>query len=301
MTCIKLAFNSTKWKPNLAEWLLAGQLIQSDERRRIAGFYYTDDAKMSLSARLLLRFAITSLKEVTWQDVRMKRDVRGKPTLEEQHEFKSEIYFNASHDGDYSVVVAHTEHNVGVDVMNNTRKQGVRGDAGDRTDRFFALMQSKFSTSEWSSIRSRRTEAEKMRAFYRHWCLKESYVKAIGTGVSFPLETLTFTTSPPCLSEKVVANDTTLDIDGDRARDWSFEETLLDSRHCVAVAHNVTRRSQAAGGGVGCTNFQFVDFDDIATVSTPLCTVDELEEAYVASFDKPSKNLGFFYDSTHNS
>lgn len=99
-------------------------------------------------------------------------------------------------------------------------------------------------------------------------CLKESYVKAIGTGIGFSLQRLDFHVHSPldpgkyitdtkvrtqsysravflqnfhdklssCFSESLVAPCCQIYVDGKLDEDWVFQETMIDSRHCVAVA-----------------------------------------------------------------
>ena len=71
---------------------------------------------------------------------------------------------------------------------------------------------------------------------YYFQCLKESYVKALGIGIGFELQRIDFRINTPVLTPGVLARDTEVHIDGQRAADWTFEETKLDSSHFVAVA-----------------------------------------------------------------
>ena len=66
-------------------------------------------------------------------------------------------------------------------------------------------------------------------------CLKESYVKAIGIGIGFDLQRLSFKVRTLTLSPTVITRDTTVLVDGVEQPDWSFEETMLDANHYVAV------------------------------------------------------------------
>ena len=87
-------------------------------------------------------------------------------------------------------------------------------------------------------------------------CLKESYVKALGIGIGFNLQRMSFNLKTLSLAPGTVAIDTTVDVDGLGQADWSFQETMLDSQHYVAVALK-SRESEADGKDeteqVGCT------------------------------------------------
>jgi len=279
MTSIRLAFNSSLWKPSFADWMLAGQIIQSEERKRISEFYFINDVKLSLAARLLLRYAVIEITGKAWNEFKLLRDSNNKPYLDNASQF----FLNASHDGELSVVAADSNCLVGVDVMNNTRNQG-------DVQQFFKLMKSKFSKHEWQHIFSYNDEVKQMKAFYRNWCLKESYVKAIGTGINYPLEKLNFT-SPTSLTLNTTVYDTTLEIDNVLTNEWLFEENLLDEQHCVAVARNSSNYQNISG-------FRFVKFEEIVERSRVLCSKEQLGENFLNSWKKPEKHLNKFYHVT---
>jgi 4'-phosphopantetheinyl transferase len=84
---------------------------------------------------------------------------------------------------------------VGVDVM--------RHDLQKNTSEFFRLMRRKFTDNEWNCIEQQAGDLEKLRSFYRHWSLKESFVKADGAGLSWDLRRLDFRVSLHELKEKM--------------------------------------------------------------------------------------------------
>ena len=88
---------------------------------------------------------------------------------------------------------------VGIDVMRLQDKVS-RKNVQD----FFRLMTRKFTSEEWNYIRghggqqqqlrqlSPLSDQEQLARFYRLWCLKESFVKAEGSGLQWDLERLCF-------------------------------------------------------------------------------------------------------------
>jgi len=143
--------------------------------------------------------------------------------------------FNVSHAGDYTVFTA--QKNVeflGVDIM---RRQDPRFEEKDsKILEFFRLMKRQFTTEEWSQICDENLKiSEQAENFFRFWTLKESFVKAIGHGLGFNLQRLSFFTHSP-LQVHSLTKDTVLFVDEVKEENWNFEETLLDSEHCVCIA-----------------------------------------------------------------
>lgn len=68
-------------------------------------------------------------------------------------------------------------------------------------------------------------------------CLKESFIKAEGSGLAYGLQRLEFVPQdgwpPKCGG---VCGGSKLWIDKSLASQWVFEESLIDEEHCIAVA-----------------------------------------------------------------
>ena len=72
-------------------------------------------------------------------------------------------------------------------------------------------------------------------SFFAFQCLKESYVKALGVGIGFSLQRLDFCPQSEPERNRIIC-DTKVCVDDVLQKDWLFEETMLDNKHCVAVA-----------------------------------------------------------------
>lgn len=68
-------------------------------------------------------------------------------------------------------------------------------------------------------------------------CLKESYVKALGTGIGYDLSKLNFEFKTDFLQENKVTTDTQVRVYEEDLWEWTFEEHSLDN-HCIVVAKN---------------------------------------------------------------
>ncbi|CAH1777189.1 unnamed protein product [Owenia fusiformis] len=230
MSRLRWAFNCGRWSPSEAEWTMAAQCIQPEEKERIGKFVFKKDAKSSMAGRLLLRKVISETLNIPYKDVKLGRTPKGKPVLETKMKTGFPNFnFNVSHQGEYAVLAAEPVYQVGIDVMDIAQPRGSKS-----TAEFFDLMSRQFTDHEWSNIKQPTSEMEQLGMFYRHWCLKESYVKAFGIGIGFNLERLSFHVKTP-LHTGVITSDTTFHIDGELDPAWRFEETKLDEKHCVAV------------------------------------------------------------------
>lgn len=194
-----------------------------------------------------------------YNEINFLRDDKGKPIL-----FESETYptlnFNVSHQGDFVVFAGESgETKLGVDVM----KLEYRG--GKSLQEFFRLMTKHFSPQEWITIKNSGDDRQQMAMFYRHWCLKESYVKAIGVGITINLQNISFKINTKSLDKNLIVNDTELFVEGTKM-DWEFQEMLLDDQHCVAVA-------LSSGGSERV--FSEIDFSELMEDCIPLLPSDD--------------------------
>ena len=265
---VRLAFNFKNWQPTEHEWCNAIIELQQEERQRIQKFRYRDDAKASLVGRLFIKKWCKSLlieSGCANNATNIVRTEKGRPHLVLDPDQKSSIKdihydFNVAHAGEFTVFAAEiSKYNVaiGVDVMPLFHKR-----RDENIEEFLRLMKRQFTAKEWSQIRKIPPEYdegldETMKTFYRFWCLKESFVKAEGSGLGWNLQRLSFHCSTPELKCNRILTNTSLEIDGTLQCDWQFQEHLLNIKHCVSVALN----SKNAGVGGTCTPFQIVDIN----------------------------------------
>jgi len=128
------------------------------------------------------------------------------------------MQFNVSHHGDWVILTAESRFSVGCDVMGITKP-------GSSQATFFRHMRSNFSTHEWESIvlktEDPKDEEKQDRAqltrFMRLWTLKESYVKALGEGLSLEPKRVCFK----------MEFDPTSSID----REWNFDQACYTHKN----------------------------------------------------------------------
>ncbi|XP_063349313.1 L-aminoadipate-semialdehyde dehydrogenase-phosphopantetheinyl transferase [Pelmatolapia mariae] len=233
MGSVRWAFRCGSWTPSRSDWLFAARCIQREEKDRIGQFVFAKDAKSAMAGRLLLRRFVCEKMGIPWSEIRLERSPRGKPYLATPVKVSSESdlawSFNLSHQGDYAVLAAEQGRQVGVDIMKTTMP------GSSSVPEFFRIMTRQFTAHEWSAIQSAGSEHQQLAAFYRHWALKESFIKAIGTGLGFNLQRVEFHLPSEPLTQARVLHQTKMHLD-EEEEDWVFEESLLDADHHVAVA-----------------------------------------------------------------
>lgn len=285
MGSVRWAFRCGSWTPSRSDWLFAARCIQREEKDRIGQFVFAKDAKSAMAGRLLLRRFVCEVMEIPWSEIRLERSPRGKPYLAAPLKVISDSSpeppawsFNLSHQGDYAVLAAEQGLQVGVDIMKTTMP------GSSSVPEFFRIMTRQFTAYEWSVIQSAGSEHQQLAAFYRHWALKESFIKAIGTGLGFNLQRVEFHLPSEALIQGHVLSQTKMHLDEEEEEDWMFEESLLDADHHVAVALGPPDKPGSAPlrpSPPRRAAFTLLSFSDLIASASPLT---EEDPAYWDSF-----------------
>lgn len=143
-------------------------LVPQERKEKINCLALRDDKKRSLAAGVLLSFAQRN-SGFDPDKTEYKIGKNGKPFIKGAEKF----HFNLSHSGDYAVIAFSQDGDVGVDI------EKIR-------DTNFNIAKRFFHSDEYESINAS-AEEEKTELFFRYWTLKESYLKATGTGFFRPI------------------------------------------------------------------------------------------------------------------
>ncbi|KAJ1113572.1 hypothetical protein NDU88_001814 [Pleurodeles waltl] len=294
---MRWAFGCGAWTPGRAQWLQAARCVQSEEKLRIGQFVFTRDAKAAMAGRLMIRKVIADTLNIPWDEIVLQRTAKGKPFLaNDVSSTFPNFSFNVSHQGDYAVLAAEHSHQVGIDVM----KTDFPGSGS--VEEFFRIMKRQFTETEWKSIKCVDSEWTQLHTFYRHWALKESFIKALGIGVGFNLQRIEFQPSPRQMEVGKVYKETKMLLDGEEEEGWLFEETMLDERHHVAVAVAVAiekpncfkeKHSHYISGGAADqmpTQFTFLTFEELVASAVPLLPEDPAYwDSFISKQETPSR------------
>ncbi|XP_054071705.1 L-aminoadipate-semialdehyde dehydrogenase-phosphopantetheinyl transferase isoform X2 [Rissa tridactyla] len=291
MGSVRWAFPCAAWRPCREEWLLAARLVQPEEKDRIGQFVFARDAKAALAGRLLIRKLIAEKLRIPWNEITLQRTSKGKPFLANNiFGIYSNYNFNVSHQGDYAVLAAEPELQVGIDIM----KTNLPGSSS--IPNFFRIMNRQFTETEWGVISSMGNEWMQLDMFHRYWALKESFLKAIGVGIGFNLQRIEFNVSPLQLEIGKVYKETKMLLDGDKEEEWTFEntsqkftiyligkqiakETRLDDHHHVAVALGKQegfgqKHSDVSSVDPDQPQFTLLTFEDLVASGIPVAPED---------------------------
>jgi 4'-phosphopantetheinyl transferase len=187
-----------------------------DEIERAHRFHFEIHRKHFLVGRGFLRYVIARYLGSDAAALQFSYGPFGKPALSGAHE-DSGLRFNMSH-----------SHNVGLVAITDTRELGVdvehiRADfASEEIARRF------FSPREVETFNSL-AEQEQVAAFFRCWSRKESYIKAIGRGLSQPLDAFDVTLAP---GERAAL----LRAEGDDATRWAMSDIDAGAEYAAALA-----------------------------------------------------------------
>ncbi|RZF44103.1 hypothetical protein LSTR_LSTR015888 [Laodelphax striatellus] len=147
-------------------------------------------------------------------------------------------------------------------------------------------MERQLAVNEWSVIKSQPTERKQWELFYRFWCLKESYVKAIGVGITVSLRDIVFKLDEKVPNTQKFITGTKVFVKGVEQFDWVFEEILIDDDHCAAVAVNVSPENYSNLSSVD--RFQFLNVEELTSQLESLSDPDlDYGRSFSAKPDKP--------------
>lgn len=275
---LNLCFNTTVWSPTRSEWLNLLASLPKEERERISAYVFQRDAKQTLIGQVLIRYCLKKLLNIEWHHLEIARNAKGRPfllldeTLKKAKMSSADLHvdFNVSHSGDYTIIAAGVcekasgtnKHEnassagfrVGVDIMKidveKTRQMYPNDSHEDiyqkELERHERVVSGKFSNIERNYIYNRLNPVEKLTAFYRLWCMKESYVKALGDGIGFDLRRIECVANSELLfdlnsKKPVVVTDSQLFVDSKLVRNCKYHEQYhMSSHNAKAELHIMT-------------------------------------------------------------
>ena len=171
------------WRVQLDDALAVemGSILSPDESARAARFHFGRDRNRFIVARGSLRLLLGSYLDLAPGAVSFCYSSYGKPALSDAN---SGITFNLSHANELALIAVTRDRQIGVDI------EFIRLDfASEKIAARF------FSPQEVEVLREL-PEPQHAEAFFTCWTRKEAYIKALGEGMSMPLNQFNVSLAP---------------------------------------------------------------------------------------------------------
>lgn len=193
-----------------------GTLLSAAERQRLQRFHFADHRRRYQIGHGALRAILGGYMRVEPTAIDFQQGPRGKPYVAGKGPF-----FNLSHSGKLALIaIAQVE--VGLDV------EKVR-----HLESLIEIANKHFSPCEFAALQPLAGEAREL-AFYRCWTRKEAYIKALGEGLSMPLDT--FDVSLDAEPKLLAARD-----GREQAANWTMLDVSPGPEFVAAVAMRCPR------------------------------------------------------------
>lgn len=150
-------------------------LLSPSERERASRFAFDRDRRRFIVGRAWLRRLLAERLDAPPESIALTRGAHGKPAVAPRSA-GSDVRFNVSHCDDLAAYAFSTGREIGIDV------EAIRvfPDADDLAARFF-------SPREYEAYRSL-APRDRPPGFFACWTRKEAFIKALGEGLSHPLD-----------------------------------------------------------------------------------------------------------------
>ena len=151
------------------------EILSSDELVKAGRFHFEKDQKRFIAARGILRRILGHYLDMNPHDIRFEYTSHGKPLLA-GISGNDTISFNLTHSGAFALYAITRGKDIGIDI------ERVRDDVD-----MYQITQRFFSQGEINSLKQI-DENKRLELFFQYWTRKEAFLKAMGEGITFPME-----------------------------------------------------------------------------------------------------------------
>lgn len=192
-------------------------LLSPDEYQRARRFHQRADRRRFIAGRGILRKILSLYLGLTPDELQFVYNKYGKPFISTDQN-RGAFSFNLSHSNGMALYAIARERRVGIDV------ECMREDLAilEITERFF-------SKDEFEALKAAPSD-QRTKAFFNCWSRKESYIKAIGMGISYPLDEFSVSLAPdvaPALLK--------VEADAAEAARWNMYELEVGEGYAAAL------------------------------------------------------------------
>jgi len=193
------------------------ETLSADERDKAHRYVFEKDRNESIASRGLLRAILSCYLQVPPKSQKYRYNEYGKPFLNQLHD--SCISFNLSHSRGIALFAIAAKHNIGIDI------EALRYDID-----ILQMAEVAFSLFEINQLLSF-PPSMRHRAFFNGWTRKEAYIKAIGCGISIPLDSFAVSLTPGGISPVINIAGSFSELSP-----WSVYEIEIESGYVAALA-----------------------------------------------------------------
>lgn len=196
------------------------QTLSTEEYQRAEKFAFELHRVRFIAGRGLLRTILGKYSGLKPASIRFRYNTYGKPALVSGNAGNS-LYFNISHSNDKALFAVTRSGEIGVDIEFHNEQTDI-GQAGSIA----------FSSTELAALRSQ-PPGRQHNVFFQFWTRKEALIKAIGQGLTLPLQKIDVSTTP----EKPIV--VPVEVEGkSREKNWHIRDIDVFPDYAAAVAVN---------------------------------------------------------------
>lgn len=192
------------------------QLLSSDEKDRANALRFRKDSEAFILTRAALRLILSEYTHIEAGQLRFTYNDFGKPYILKRTHSET-VQFNVSHSAQVGYIAIAQTAEVGIDVEHFTPS---------RANELTQLAERFFSESECNQIKRMPGPAQPA-AFYRLWTRKEAYLKALGKGLSVPLNAFEVSLDTNVIHSRQEELDTV---------DWQLFDIPTQTHYLAALA-----------------------------------------------------------------
>ena len=191
--------------------------LSSEESARAERFRFAQHRRFFITSQGILRNLLSRYLEIEPGQIELEYTQTGKPYLASQ-DGSAGVSFNLSHSGNRVIYAITRNRQVGVDI-----------EFIHSIEDMDLIARRNFSRDEYEDFRST-GQVDRMRAFFNCWTRKEAFIKAIGDGLSFPLQDFTVSLLPGKTAKllSVASND-------NEAARWSMFDLQVANGYTAAL------------------------------------------------------------------
>lgn len=199
-----------------------GALLNTTERERADSFAFAKDRTLYTAAHIFLRRQLSQYAPLQPNEWHFTKNQYGKPFISNPgYEW---LQFNLSHTPGLIACAISAAGSIGVDVEQHRSLPDLEG-----------LCRYAFSSEEVDDILSLTSLLARETRFFTYWTLKEAYIKAVGMGLSLPLQQFSFSEDAQH-SWHVVPNKVHT---SEQTKNWRFDNKCI-GRFQLSVATTLT-------------------------------------------------------------